>query len=98
MGEHYGSWRAGDLRIDPSQQRVERAGVRIALAPLSFDVLLALVQAAPKFVSNDTLMAQVWVGQVVSLETVTQRIKLLRGALEDDSRSPRYIEGQRGRG
>ena len=98
MAEQQQRWQAGDLRIDPSRQCVERAGAPIALTPLSFDVLLALVQAAPNFVLNDALMTQVWVGQVVSLETVTQRIKLLRDALEDDARSPRYIEGQRGRG
>ena len=91
-------WQAGDLRIDPVLQCVERAGQIVALPPLSFNVLLALVQAAPRFVSNDALMTQVWVGQVVSLETVTQRIKLLRDAIQDDPRSPRYIEGQRGRG
>ena len=98
MTEQHQSWQAGDLRIDPNQKRVERAGVGLALPPLSFDVLLALVQDAPRFVSNDALMTRVWVGQVVSLETVTQRIKLLRDALQDDPRSPRYIEGQRGRG
>jgi TolB-like protein/DNA-binding winged helix-turn-helix (wHTH) protein len=98
MGEQPQAWQAGDLRIDPEMQSVERAGQLIALPPLSFNVLLALVQAAPKFVSNDALMTQVWIGQIVSLETVTQRIKLLRDAIDDDPRKPRYIEGQRGRG
>src|SRR5262249_20723690 len=31
-------------------------------------------------------------------ETIVQRVKLLRGALGDDPRAPRYIEGVRGRG
>jgi TolB-like protein/DNA-binding winged helix-turn-helix (wHTH) protein len=91
-------WRAGDLTIDPGQQRVTRGDEAIALPPLSFDVLLALVMSAPDFMSNDALMTRVWVNQVVSLETVTQRIKLLRDALGDDTRMPKYIEGLRGRG
>ena len=45
-------WLAGDLRIDPAQQRVEREGQAIALPPLSFDLLLTLVRTAPAFVSN----------------------------------------------
>jgi TolB-like protein len=37
-------------------------------------------------------------GIIVSPETVSQRIKLLRDALDDDPRVPRYIAGLRGRG
>jgi TolB-like protein/Tfp pilus assembly protein PilF len=35
---------------------------------------------------------------VITPETIVQRVKLLRGALGDDSHAPRYIEGVRGRG
>ena len=46
----------------------------------------------------DELMSVVWPGTVVSPETVSQRVKLLRDALGDDPREPRYIGGLRGRG
>jgi TolB-like protein/Tfp pilus assembly protein PilF len=49
-------------------------------------------------VSPDELMDLVWPGLVVSPETVSQRIKLLRDSLDDDSKSPRYVAGVRGRG
>jgi TolB-like protein len=49
-------------------------------------------------VSLDELMRRVWPGIVVSPETVSQRIKLLRDALGDEPREPRYIAGLRGRG
>jgi TolB-like protein/Flp pilus assembly protein TadD len=48
--------------------------------------------------SLDELMRRVWPGIVVSPETVSQRIKLLRDALGDEPREPRYIGGLRGRG
>jgi TolB-like protein len=60
--------------------------------------LLVLARAAPNLVSLDELMRLVWPGVVVSPETVSQRIKLLRDALNDDPRKPRYIAGLRGRG
>jgi len=41
---------------------------------------------------------RVWPGLIVSPETVNQRIKLLRDALGDDARNPRYIAGLRSRG
>ena len=88
----------GDLTIDTGTQVVRRSGETIALPKLSFDLLLVLVRAAPNLVSVDELMRLVWPGIVVSPETVSQRIKLLRDALGDDPREPRYIAGLRGRG
>jgi adenylate cyclase len=88
----------GDLRIDTGRQFVSRAAVQIPLPKLSYDLLLALVRSAPNVVSLDELMRLVWPGIVVSPETVSQRVKLLRDALGDDPRVPRYIAGLRGRG
>jgi TolB-like protein/DNA-binding winged helix-turn-helix (wHTH) protein len=87
-----------DLVIDVARQRVTRAAAEIPLPKLSFDLLLVLIRAAPALVSNDDLMAQVWPRLVVSPETVSQRVKLLRNALGDDPRASRYIAGLRGRG
>lgn len=91
-------WLVGDLRVDPGLRRVERAGSEIPLPGLSFDLLIALIEGAPDFLSQDRLIDQVWKGQVVSPETVTQRVKLLRDALADDSQNPRYVAGARGQG
>jgi len=91
-------YRLGDLTIDTGRQQVSRGIERVALPKLSYDLLLALVRAAPNVVSLDELMRLVWAGLIVSPETVSQRVKLLRDALEDDPRVPRYIGGLRGRG
>ena len=87
-----------DLVIDLARQRVTRAAAEIPLPKLSFDLLLVLIRAAPAVLSNNDLMAQVWPGLVVSPETVNRRVKMLRDALGDDPRAPRYIAGLRGRG
>jgi DNA-binding winged helix-turn-helix (wHTH) protein len=87
-----------DLVIDLARQRVTRAAAEIALPKLSFELLLVLIRAAPAVLSNHELMAQVWPGLVVSPETVSRRVKLLRDALGDDPRAPRYVAGLRGRG
>lgn len=91
-------YRVGDLAIDTGRQRVTRGDEAIALPKLSYDLLMALVRAAPNLSSIDALMAEVWPKLIVSPETVSQRIKLLRDALGDDPRNPRYVEGLRGRG
>lgn len=91
-------YRVGDLTIDVGSQRVMRDGAEISLPKLSFDLLLALIRAAPNLVSIDWLMHEVWPNLVVNPETVSQRVKLLRDALGDNPHTPRYIEGLRGRG
>lgn len=91
-------WRVGDLVVDDGQQRVTRGGQVIELPKLSFDLLLALVRHAPNVVSVDALLTSVWPGIVVNPETVVQRVKMLRDALDDRAAEPRYIAALRGRG
>src|ERR1700694_5855674 len=93
-----GTFIVGDLYLDVGQQRVTRAGSDIALPNLSFQLLVALVRAAPNVLGNDSMMTQVWPGLVVSPETINKRVNLLREALCDDPREPRYITGVRSRG
>ena len=88
-------WRVGDLVIDEGQQRVTRGDAVIELPKLSFDLLLALVRNAPNVVSNDELLTRVWPGLVVNPETVVQRVKMLRDALDDPAAEPRYITARR---
>lgn len=91
-------WRVGDLVVDEGQQRVTRGGEVIELPKLSFDLLLTLVRNAPNVVSVDALLTGVWPGLVVNPETVVQRVKMLRDALDDPAAEPRYIVALRGRG
>lgn len=91
-------YRVDDLVIDVRRQRVTRGNEKIVLSPLSYELLLALLHAAPNLVSLDELMKRVWPGLVITPETVSQRVKLVRHALGDNAGSPRYIAGVRGRG
>src|SRR5271165_3085672 len=91
-------FRIADLEVDIGKAEVTRGDEKTALPKLSFDLLCALINAAPAIVTNDELLAQVWPGLMVSPESVAQRVKLLRDAIADDSQQPRYILGVRGRG
>ncbi len=75
-----------------------RGGSDIPLPHLSFELLLTLARAAPDLVSFDQLTARVWPGLVITPETISQRVKLVRDALGDDPHAPRYIAGVRGSG
>ena len=91
-------YRLLDLHIDLARQRVTRDGGALDVQGLNFQLLACLLRHGDAVVGFDTLMAEVWAPAVVNEETVTQRVKLLRQALGDDGRNPRYIRSVRGRG
>ncbi|MDH3641319.1 MAG: winged helix-turn-helix domain-containing protein [Gammaproteobacteria bacterium] len=88
----------GDLIFDRGRHQVSRAGQVIDLPKLSYRLFAALIDAAPNFLSHDELVESVWPGRVISPETVTQRVRLLRQALGDDASEPRYVGLVRGEG
>ncbi|MGB5658440.1 MAG: winged helix-turn-helix domain-containing protein [Thermoanaerobaculia bacterium] len=71
----------GDLTVDLEARQVTRSGEELQLGRLSFDLLAALIQAAPAALSSDDIVQRVWSGEIVSDETVKQRVSLLRRAL-----------------
>jgi TolB-like protein/DNA-binding winged helix-turn-helix (wHTH) protein len=91
-------YRVGDLTVDAGRRVVTRGDVVIPLPKLSFDLFLVLIRAAPNVVSIDEFMQRVWPGLVVSPETVSQRVKLLRDVIGDDPRDASYVAGVRGAG
>lgn len=91
-------YRLLDLSIDLDRQTVERGGVGLDVTGLSFRLLACLVEHGEHVVTFDQLMESVWAPALVNEETVTQRVRLLRQALGDDARAPRYIRTVRSRG
>ncbi|HEY6457313.1 MAG TPA: winged helix-turn-helix domain-containing protein [Steroidobacteraceae bacterium] len=88
----------GDLLIDTGMRQVTRAGADLKIVGLSFDLLIALVGAAPDLVSTEQLLRRVWPDLIVTPDTLAQRVKLLRQGLGDTSEDPRYIGSMRGHG
>ncbi|MBK0026488.1 winged helix-turn-helix domain-containing protein [Stenotrophomonas sp. S48] len=92
------SLRLLDLEIDRPSQRVSRHGEVLPVSGLSWTLLDVLLAHGTDVVDFDTLAAQVWAPAVVGEDAISQRVKLLRQALGDDGRNPRYIRSVRGRG
>ena len=91
-------YQVDDLTIDTERHIVHRDGVELSLPPRSYERLVALIRAHPRMLSIDDLLTKVWAPAVVNPETVGTRAKLLRKALGDDPRNPRYLISVRGRG
>jgi DNA-binding winged helix-turn-helix (wHTH) protein len=91
-------YRIADIVVDPRQRRVTRAGQELALGKLTFELFVVLAERAPDVVSQEELAERVWCGRLVTPETVAQRVKMLRQALGDDAKQPRYLRVVRGHG
>ncbi|MFT5484533.1 MAG: TolB-like protein/DNA-binding winged helix-turn-helix (wHTH) protein [Halieaceae bacterium] len=88
----------GDVTLNTGTHEAFRGDKRIDLPKLSYQLLLALAKASPNMLNMDQLIDQVWPGRVVSPETVTQRVRLLRRSLGDNAQDPTYIGLVRGQG
>lgn len=91
-------YRLKDLLIDVTARTVCRGDQEITLPDLSFDAFVKLVQSAPNSVSLDEFRRDVWQAEHVTGETIAQRIKLIRKALNDQTSAPDYIRTVRGAG
>jgi TolB-like protein len=87
-----------DLTIDTRQRAVFRGSQRIPLPKLTYELLLALADAAPNLLTHEDLAQRVWRGRLMTPETLAQRVLLLRRALGDNASNPRYLRGVRGVG
>ena len=98
MKTNVARYRLDDLLIDTGTRTVLRGDVDLEVTGLSFDLLLALGEVAPNLLSADEINERVWPRQIVSAETIAQRVKMVRQLLGDNAARPRYIAGLRGRG
>lgn len=87
-----------DLIVDPDEYAVYRDEELICLPKLSFELFIYLISHAEKICTLEQISLAVWKNTIVSNETIVQRITLLRKALDDNPKTPKYIESVRGRG
>ncbi|HEU4564728.1 MAG TPA: response regulator transcription factor [Gemmatimonadaceae bacterium] len=87
-----GRERFGAVEVDPAQRAVFRRGESVPLAPMEFDLLLALLRRRGAVASRHELLREVWGhrAEVIS-RTVDTHIAELRRKLEDDPAEPQHI-------
>jgi len=92
------SYRIGDITLDPARRTVRRDNTDIRLGKLTYELLLLLVESAPRVVTQEEVAEKLWNDRHVTQDTVRQRVKLLRKALADNAEQPRYFSVVRGQG
>ena len=82
----------GDWSFEPDANELRRGDERRRLEHRAARTLELLCSRAGEMVTPDDILAHVWKGRAISANSVPVVISDLRQALEDDARSPRYIE------
>lgn len=83
--------RFGRFEFDPLTRRVRCEGEDVHLAPKAFELLVALLDGAPRVVSKRELHARLWPGGAVADATLVALIKQLRASLDDRDRAAPLI-------
>ncbi len=77
--------------LDRANRLLLRDGHPVDVGSRYLDALALLVEARGALVSKDRFMDEVWRGVPVTDEALTQCIRTLRRALDDDAANPRFI-------
>jgi len=86
-------WRAADLTLDRESRTVQVAEKYVDLTPSEFDILAALMSAPGRVFSRLDLLDIIQGVRYEGYErTVDTHVKNLRGKIEAEPRTPRYIE------
>ena len=84
--------RFGDVTIDSGTRTVRKGDQVVAVTPMEFNLLLALVKRQGAVVSRLDLLKEVWGhASTVLTRTVDTHVAELRRKLEDDPSQPQYI-------
>ena len=84
--------RFGEIEVDNATRSVRRGGQEVALTPMEFDLLVALLRRNGAVASRLELLKQVWGhSSAVLTRTVDTHIGELRRKLEADPSAPRHI-------
>lgn len=82
----------GGVRVDRAARAVTRQGALVQLAPMEYDLLIALLDRHGAVVSRNELMRKVWgYDESIVSRTVDTHVVELRRKLEEDPAKPQHI-------
>ena len=77
-------FRFADFEIDVARHELRRRGELVPIEPQVFDLLVHLIRNRNRIVSKNELIDTIWMGRVVSEETLSSRVSAARRAIDDN--------------
>ncbi len=84
-------WKIGNYHFDANNNRLVGEGRDTLLEPKPAALLAYFCQHPGRNIGRDELLSAVWHGQIVSDNSISRAIVLLRKALQDDDKTRKYI-------
>jgi DNA-binding winged helix-turn-helix (wHTH) protein len=91
-------YRFGEFRLDNDARQLLSHETPVRLSPKAFQLLHELLEAAPRALSKSELQESLWPGTFVVEANLPHLIAEIRMALDDTSRSPRFVRTVHGFG
>jgi DNA-binding response OmpR family regulator len=88
----------GDVSVDFKSHEVSKAGKKLHLTALEFNLLTFFIEHKGEVVTRDAMLDEAWGDAIVSPRTIDPHIVHLRQKLEDDPANPKHIVSVRGVG
>ncbi|MGB5544839.1 MAG: winged helix-turn-helix domain-containing protein [Gammaproteobacteria bacterium] len=85
-------FRVGRWEVQPFRNSIQNGDQNQRVEPKVMGVLVALARGAGDVVSRNQLIEEIWQGRMVSDEVLSRCVSLLRSALDDDPREPKYVQ------
>jgi eukaryotic-like serine/threonine-protein kinase len=85
-------YRFDQFEVDDREFRFSEGGVPVQIEPKVLRLLIYLIENRNRLVRKQELLDAVWQDAVVTENALTRAVGLLRKALNDDRRVPRFIE------
>jgi DNA-binding winged helix-turn-helix (wHTH) protein len=92
------SYRIYAYLIDPATYEVRHNDAVVPVEPQVLELLVFLIENRQRTVTKDEIIERVWKGRIVSVATLSSRIKAARQAIGDDGTAQRVIRTVHGRG
>ena len=80
-----------DFRVDAEKRLLWKDGDSVSIKPKTFETLLALLKSKNEISTKDDLIKQIWNGDAVSDDSLTQQISQLRKVLGDPADNYNFI-------
>src|SRR5580692_7120452 len=85
-------YRFEQFEVDDREFRFSEHGTPVQVEPKVLRLLLYLIENRSRLVRKQELLDTIWQDAMVTENALTRAIGLLRKALNDDSRVPKFIE------
>jgi DNA-binding winged helix-turn-helix (wHTH) protein len=87
-------YESGQWRLDPGRHELLACGVPVPIGARALEAMAVLVRSANELVIKDALMARIWPGAMVGVNTLQVHISAIRKALGPDRAMLKPVSGR----